>query len=278
MSLTVNTNMASLVAQRSLFGAGGTLANSMQRLSTGMRINSAADDAAGLGLSKKLSVQVSASDMAKNNVQTGINMVQTAESDLGMMQNNLQRMRDLAVQAANGVYSLNERKMISAEYTQLSTENDRIAKSSAFSDQSLLNAAITIDLQVGTNNVVANDRISITGVFKDFQGGQSLQPAAAAGISTVALAQPAIDAMSTAISTISSTRAAMGAIINRLQGSITRIDTRKENMTAARSVIEDTDVAKESAAMTKSSILKQSAVAMLTQANQQPQLALSLLR
>lgn len=278
MSLTVNTNMASLVAQRSLFGASKGLDTSMQRLSTGLRINTAADDAAGLGLAEKLKGQVSASDIAKANAQTGINMIQTAEADLSIIQENLQRMRDLATQASNGVYSTNERNMISAEYGNLGVEIDRIAKSSTFSEIKLLSGFTAVDLQVGTNNT-ADDRINLpVTLFKTFTGTTNGMPGTSATLASAAAAQTAITSMATAISTISTTRAGMGAMINRLQGTITRIDTRKENMLSSLSVIMDADVAKEAAEMTKGQILKQTAVSMLQQAGQQPQLALSLLR
>ena len=279
MSLTVNTNMAAMVAQRSLFTANTDLSTSMQRLSTGLRINSAGDDAAGLSLSKKLSSQISAADMAKTNAQTSINMIQTAESDLSVIQDNLQRMRDLSVQAANGVYSTSERKMLSAEYNTRAAEIDRIAQSSSFSDRKLLDGSFTsMALQVGTNNS-ANDQISLTTTtFRNFKAGNNGMPALTAAITTLALAQAAITAMDTAISSISNSRGAMGAMINRLQGSITRIDTRKENMTAANSVIVDADIAKESASLTKQQVLKQTAISMLQQANQSPQMALTLLR
>ena len=279
MSLTVNTNMSAMIAQRSLFGANSEVSTSMQRLSTGLRINSAGDDAAGLSLSKKLSSQISAADMAKTNAQTSINMIQTAESDLSVIQDNLQRMRDLSVQAANGVYSTSERKMLSAEYNTRAAEIDRIAQSSSFSDRKLLDGSFTsMAIQVGTNNS-ANDQISLsTTTFRNFKAGNNGMPALAAAITTLALAQAAITAMDTAISAISNSRGAMGAVINRLQGSITRIDTRKENMTAANSIISDADIAKESADLTKNQVLKQAAISMLQQANQAPQAALTLLR
>ena len=280
MSLVVNTNMGAQIAQRNLFNAGNSLSTSMQRLSSGLKINSASDDAAGLSLSKKIGAQVSAADVAKSNAQTGINMIQTAESDLAVIQDNLQRMRDLSVQAANGVYSSSERRMLDTEYKNRIQEIDRIAKSSKFSSIDLLNSnptAGTINLQVGTDNS-ANDRIDISSVFKNFQLGQSSMPAATASITTATFAQAQISAMSGAISSVSSARSLMGATINRLQGAISRIDTRKENMSSALSVIKDADIAKESSELTRTQILKQAATAMLSQANQTPQLALRLLQ
>jgi flagellin len=271
--------MAALVAQRSLFNANTDLATSMQRLSTGIRINSAGDDAAGLSLSKKISVQVSAAEMAKTNAQTGINMIQTAESDLNVIQDNLQRMRDLSVQAVNGVYSTAERKMLSAEFNARAVEIDRIANSSSFSDRKLMDANIgaSLELQIGTNNT-ANDRIDIVSAFKNFTGTSNNMLGTTAYISQVSLAKTAIDNIDKAMSTVSNTRGAMGAMINRLQGSITRIDTRKENMNSAYGIITDADIAKESADLTRNQILKQTAISMLQQANQSPQSALTLLR
>jgi len=279
MSLTVNTNMAALVAQRSLFNANGALETSMHRLSSGIRINSAGDDAAGLSLSKKITVQVSAAEMAKSNAQTGINMIQTAESDLNVIQQNLQRMRDLSVQAANGVYSTAERKMLNGEFTARAVEIDRIANSSSFSDKKLMDASVgsSLELQVGTNNT-ANDRIDISTAFKNFTGTNNNMIGTAKYISQITLARQAITDIDAAMTTVSNARGAMGAMINRLQGTITRIDTRKENMNSAYGVITDADIAKESADLTKQQILKQTAISMLQQANQSPQAALTLLR
>jgi len=281
MSLVVNTNMGSQIAQRNLFNAGNTLSTTMQRLSSGLRINSAADDAAGLSLAKKLSAQVSASSVAKSNAQTGINMIQTGESDLAVIQDNLQRMRDLSVQASNGVYSSSERKMLNSEFQNRISEIDRIAKSSKFSSTNLLDGSITgsLNLQIGTDNIAGQDTIDISSIFKNFKAGQGVMPTVSnSSVSTASLATIQISAMSTAISAVSSARSLMGATINRLQGAISRIDTKKENMASSLSVIQDADVASESANLTRTQILKQAATAMLTQANQTPQLALRLLQ
>ncbi len=283
MSLVVNTNMGSQIAQRNLFNAGNTVNTTMQRLSSGLRINSASDDAAGLSLSKKISSQVTASDVAKSNAQTGINMIQTAESDLAVIQDNLQRMRDLSVQAANGVYSSSERRMLNTEFSNRLSEIDRIAKSSKFSSIDLLNATPSgLNLQVGTD-ATANDRVDISGVFGNFQvttSGSRLSSLAGASINitTAATARTMISTVSGAISAVSTARSLMGATINRLQGAISRVDTRKQNMSAALSVIQDADIAVESANLTRTQILKQAAVAMLSQANQTPQMALNLLQ
>ena len=281
MSLVVNTNMGSQIAQRHLFNAGNSLAASMQRLSSGLRINSAGDDAAGLALAKKIGAQVSASDVAKSNAQTGINMIQTAESDLAVIHDNLQRMRDLAVQSSNGVYSSSERKMLNSEFNNRLSEVDRIAKSSKFSSINLLDGTTgaQVNLQVGTDSS-SNDRIDIASVFKNFQVAAGSQMAGLNGVSitTAATALSQISSVGMAISAVSNARSSMGATINRLQGAIARIDARKENMASSLSVIQDADVAKESADLTRNQILKQAATSMLSQANQTPQLALRLLQ
>ena len=278
MSVVVNTNMKSLIAQRNLYNAGKTLNTSMNRLSSGLRINTAADDAAGAALSEKITTQVNASDVAKRNIQTGMNMIQTAEADLTVMQENLQRMRDLAVQSANGVYSTAERQTLDAEFKSRAEEINRIASSSSFSDIKLLDGTTPTDitLQIGTNNS-GDDQLNISNLFKDFRAGSNSMPATDSSITTAELARNAIDAMDTAINSISTVRADMGATLNRLEGSITRVDTRKENMASARSTIKDADIAVESANLTRSQILQQTATAMLSQANQAPSLALSLL-
>ena len=174
MSVVVNTNMKSLIAQRNLFNAGETLNTSMNRLSSGLRINTAADDAAGTALSEKITTQVNASDIAKRNIQTGMNLIQTAEADLTVMQENLQRMRDLAVQSANGVYSTAERQTLDAEFKNRAEEINRIASSSSFSDIKLLDGTTPADitLQIGTNNS-GDDQLNISNIFKNFKAGQN---------------------------------------------------------------------------------------------------------
>ena len=207
-----------------------------------------------------------------------MNLIQTAEADLTVMQENLQRMRDLAVQSANGVYSSAERQTLDAEFKNRAAEINRIASSSSFSDIKLLDGTTPADitLQIGTNNT-ADDQLDISSMFKDFKAGSSDMPGLSAAITTAATARAQITAIDTAINSISSTRAEMGATLNRLEGSITRVDTRKENMSSARSTIKDADIAVESAALTRSQILQQSAAAMLSQANQAPSLALNLI-
>jgi len=283
MAIVVNTNLSSVMVQRNIYSATTSLKQSMQRLSSGMKINSAGDDAAGLGISEKLKAHISSSDVAKLNCQTGVNMLQTAEGDLQVIQDNLQRMRDLAVQAANGVYSSSERKMLNAEYTNRMSEVDRIAKSSRFSDLNMLDGTMgSMLLQIGTDNS-ANSRVDISSAFQKISTTAiGITTTAATGmlstsISTSTKAQIAINSLDKAINDISDKRSFYGATINRLDASISRIDVRKENLTAANSVIRDTDVASETARLTRAQILQQTAGQLLKQANQSSSIALSLL-
>ncbi len=283
MAIVVNTNLSSVMVQRNLSNASTELKTSMQRLSSGMKINSAGDDAAGLGLSEKLKANISSSDVAKLNSETGINMLQTAEGDLSVIQENLQRMRDLSVQAANGVYSSSERKMLNAEYANRMQEVDRIAKSSKFSDLNMLDGSMSsMVLQVGTDNST-NSRVDISSSFaKISTTAIGITTTAATGllgtsISTATKAQISINSLDKAINDISDRRSLYGATINRLQATITRVDVRKENLTAANSVIRDTDVAAETAKLTRAQILQQASGTLLKQANQSSSMALQLL-
>jgi flagellin len=279
MSIVVNTNATSLSLQQSLSGSVSDVKSSMARLASGVRVNSAADDAASLALSKKLSAQTSSSNVAKNNANTAINMFQTMDSDLAQVQSNLQRMRDLATQAANGVYSDTERSMLDKEFGALWEENARIIKSSKFADKNLFNVTAdggdnfyfntaSADVQIGTNNK-AEDRLSF---------GSTTVGIDSPWVSSQLYGQTSIDCMDDAIKSVSSARSQIGATINRLQGSVTRTDTRKENLTNATSTIVDTDYGSETASLTKSQILEQSNVAIMQQAKQQSAMALQLLQ
>ncbi len=282
MAIVVNTNMSALMAQKNVYNATGALGKSMQKLSTGLRINTAGDDAAGLSLSEKLKSNINSSDVVKNNALTGINMLQTAEGDLAIIQENLQRMRDLAVQAANGVYSSSEREMLNTEFQTRMSEIDRIGVSSKFSDLALLDGTLTAaDLQIGTDSTI-NSRIDISTAFTRIaastigaSGSNFLEDAV---ITTAALARTAIDIVDNAMSTISLKRSNIGATVNRLNSTVTRIDVRKENLSSANSVIRDTDIASETANLTKYQILQQSSSILLKQANQSTQMALTLLQ
>ena len=277
MSIVVNTNTTSLMVQRNLSKATSSLATSMQRLSTGMKINNAGDDAAGLALSEKINGQLSSSDVCKNNAQTGLNMLSIADGDLDVINQNLQRIKDLAVQSANGVYSDEERLSMDQEVQLRLEEINRIADSSTFSDMNLLDGSIAdMVLQIGAGSDIDQNTIDISGAFQEAHVS-SLGIQADASISTVDAARTMIDAIDAAVNNISSRRSIIGASMNRLDSTIDRIDIRKENLQSTYSTIRDTDIAAESSELTKQQILQQSAATLLQQANQTPSLALTLI-
>lgn len=277
MSIVVNTNVASLMVQRNLSKATSSLQTSMQRLSTGMKINNAGDDAAGLALSEKINGQLSASDVCKNNAQTGINMLNIADGDLDIINQNLQRIKDLAVQSANGVYSDSERLSMDQEVQLRIEEINRIASSSTFSDVNLLDGTIAdMKLQIGTGSDEAQNTIDISDAFQEATA-TSLGVTAGASISTAANARAMIDLIDTAVNNISTRRSVIGASVNRLNSTVDRLDVRKENLQSTYSTIRDTDIASESTNLTKQQILQQSAATLLQQANQTPALALTLI-
>ena len=262
MSIVVNTNTTSLMVQRNLSKATSSLATSMQRLSTGMKINNAGDDAAGLALSEKINGQLSSSDVCKNNAQTGLNMLSIADGDLDVINQNLQRIKDLAVQSANGVYSDEERLSMDQEVQLRLEEINRIADDMV--------------LQIGAGSDIDQNTIDISGAFQEAHVS-SLGIQADASISTVDAARTMIDAIDEAVNNISSRRSIIGASMNRLDSTIDRIDIRKENLQSTYSTIRDTDIASESSELTKQQILQQSAATLLQQANQTPSLALTLI-
>lgn len=276
MSLFINTNVGSLQAQGNLAGTQQAQQKNYQRLSSGMRINSAADDAAGLGISESMGAQIRSYSVAERNSNNAISMAQTAEGALGQVSGILGRMRELSVQGSNGDLNTTDRSYLDTEFTQLKSEVDRISQSTQFNGQNLLSgAANTITFQVGIKNT-ASDQISV--VF----GGVDLTSLGINGSSvsgaTATNAQNAITAIDTAITAVSTQRANYGATMNRLNVTVANIQTMRTNTSAANSRIRDVDVAEETASMSRNSVLAQAGVAMLAQANQAPQMALSLLR
>ncbi len=263
MSLVINTNTASINAQRNLGLSKGTLNTSMARLSSGMRITSAKDDAAGLAISEKLRANIRGLGQAERNANDGISMIQTAEGALNEVSNMLIRQKELAVQAANGTLGADERGYLQAEYSQLDAEITRISTATEFNGTALFGA--TIDLQVGVN---AADTISFTVGTLAATGGD---------ISTAAGASTALGTIDTAIGTVSGTRGDLGAAQNRLQSTVNNLAVQRENLSAANSRIRDVDVAQESVEMTRSQILMQAGIAVLAQSNQLPAMALSLI-
>ena len=275
MSLTINTNVASLNAQRNLGQSQGALNTALQRLSSGMRINSAKDDAAGLAISDRMTSQIRGLNQAVRNANDGISLAQTAEGALQETTNLLQRMRELAVQSSNGTNTDQDRESLDAEFSQLVEEIDRIARDTEFNDQKLLDGTFSAGAGGMTFQVGA-------------QAGQTIS-VSVAGATASALqvnnldvksfdnAQAAIGAIDTAIGNIATNRGDLGAVQNRFESTIANLQNVSENVSAARSRIMDADIAQETSNLTKFNILQQAGVSILAQANQQPQLALSLL-
>jgi flagellin len=273
MSLTVNTNIASLNAQRNLVGTNRSLNISLQRLSSGLRINSAKDDAAGLALSDKMTAQIRGLNQAVRNANDGISMAQTAEGALQESTNLLQRMRELAVQAANGTYGTSERASLNDEFAQLQSEITRIATSTTFNGTAVLNGGVSgIVFQVGPD---ANQTISLAVSGTMTAGGLSVN---ALSVTTMSAAVAALSAIDTALGTIDTFRGKLGAIQSRLESTVSNLMNISENVSAARSQITDADFAAETANLTRAQILQQSGIAMLAQANYLPQAALTLLQ
>jgi flagellin len=275
MPLIINTNIASLKAQTALGASQARLQDSYTRLSSGFRINSASDDAAGLAVSENLRSQVRSFIVAERNTRNAVGMANTAEGGLSQISDIAIRMRELSVQAANGDLSSTDRGYLDTEFQLLKDEIDRLANSTDFNGTTLLGGTATsIDFQVGINTT-SNDTIAL-----DFGGisasGLGLTNANIAGSST-ANASSAIDAVDTAITAILSSRAQFGAVVNRLQIAITNAQAIRTNLEAANSAIRDVDVAEETSQLARSQVLLQAGASVLSQANQAPQLALSLL-
>ena len=280
MAISVLSNVASLNAQRNLAATQTSLAASVGRLSSGMRINSASDDAAGLGISENLKANIRSLAQAQRNANDGISMSQVAEGSMNDMQGIVSRMRELSVQSANATLGDTERGYIQTEFTQLSQEINRISSVTDFNGQKLLDGSASAGLtfQIGVQNT-SNDRLSmsITRLTTSTLGSTSLS-IASASLSTAANAQVAIGTFDRAIQQLSQARAKVGATQNRMTVTVSNLAVAQENLTAANSRIRDVDVANETANLTKSQILSQAGLAVLTQANQLPQSALSLLR
>jgi flagellin len=280
--MIINHNIAALNTHRQMGSANSAQMNSMEKLSSGMRINSAKDDAAGLSISEKMRGQIRGLEQASKNAQDGISMIQTAEGALNETHDILQRMRELAVQSANDTNTDTDRGELQKEFNQLAKETTRIAKSTEFNTHKLLDGsdANGTVFQIGAN---ATQNLTLTIGNMDATAlmvGTGTDEASTTGvnISTQISADAAITLVNTAIQTVSSERSKIGATQNRLEHTINNLNTSSENLTAAESRIRDVDMAKEMMEQTKNSILSQAAQAMLAQANQQPQAVLQLLR
>jgi len=271
MGLRVNTNVAALTSQRNLGAVTGRLQGNFARLSSGLRIATAADDAAGLGISERMRGQIRSFTVASRNAQDGVSLAQTAEGALQEVSNNLTRMRELAVQASNGTLTTADRATLDTEFQALKTEIDRVAAQTTFNGVSLLDGTTTsLDIQVGINSAetIAVGLSDTTATMLGINGSD---------VTSAANANTALSAIDSAIDTISTARGDLGAAQNRLTSAISSILNTRENLSAAESRIRDVDVAIETADLTRNSILQQAAVSVLAQANTQPQLALSLL-
>jgi flagellin len=268
--MIINHNLSSMNALRFLHFNNTALESALNHLSSGKRINTAADDAAGLAISEKMKAQVNGLDQATRNAQDGISLIQTAEGALNETHSILQRMRELAVQSANDTNTNNDRTQLQSEVTQLLSEIDRIANNTEFNTQKLLDGTFSGTFQIGANK---GQNITVT-INKMDTNGLGIN---ALDISTQANADAAIATIDTAIDTVSTQRANLGAYQNRLEHTINNLETASDNLTAAESRITDVDMAKEMAEFTKDNVIQQAAVAMLAQANQEPQLVLKLL-
>jgi flagellin len=281
MSIVVNTNVSSILVQRSLQSATSGIGKSLEKLSTGYRINKAADDAAGLTISESLKSQARGAQVAAQNAQTGINLMQTAEGDLAIIQDNLQRVRDLAVQAANGTNGSAERTAIQSEVQQRVNEIDRIASSSSFNNIQLLDGTqSSLSLQIGANAAGSLNAINIcsgTNPLENANASTLGVSGVSAAFASATTAAAYIDTVDDAIDTVSTRRSAIGSLQNRLESAITSLNIQYENMSASESRIRDVDVAQEAAVFTKNQILQQASATLLAQANQSPAIALSLI-
>ena len=274
MGLRVNTNTASINAQRNLGNVSERLAGNFRRLSTGLRIATAADDAAGLAISERLRSQVRSLDQAKRNANDGISLVQTAEGALNEVSSILTRLRELAIQSANGSVSSQDKNTLNQEFSSLVSEINRIGSSTEFNGVKLLDgSSSSVSFQVGFGTTAGIDTIAVT-----------LQAALSTSLTLNSLdigsggsTTTALTNIDTAINAVSGLRGSLGAIQNRLGSTINNLAIQVENLSAAESRIRDVDVAYETAQLTRNSILQQASISVLSQANAQPQSALSLL-
>ena len=287
MPQTINTNLVSLNAQRNLSTSQSQLATSMQRLSSGLRVNSAKDDAAGLAIAERMNTQVRGMNVAMRNANDGISMAQVGEGALGKISDMFQRMRELAVQAANGTNSNDDRTSLNEEFVQLAQEATRTLGGTQFNGRAILASTGTNVFQIGANNDSSIDRIEVdgfawtgVGAITDVVGSAVLTTGAtpAQQITDITTASDVISDIDLAINAINSQRATFGAVQNRFENVISNLMVATENQAAARSRIMDADYAAETANLSRAQILQQAGNAMVAQANQLPQQVLSLLQ
>ncbi|WP_309088955.1 flagellin Hag [Domibacillus sp.] len=271
--MIINHNNAAVNTYNKFSAANNAQAKNMEKLSSGLRINRAGDDAAGLAISEKMRGQIRGLDMATKNSQDGISLIQTAEGALNETHAILQRMRELAVQGGNDTNVTADREAIQDELNQLMSEVDRIADTTEFNTQNLLGGSFSGTLQIG-----ANDGQTINIAISDMGASALSLTTADISVGSNAAASASIQTLDAAIESVSKQRSKLGATQNRLEHTINNLSTSSENLSAAESRVRDVDMAKEMMSQTKNSILSQAAQAMLAQANQQPQNVLQLLR
>lgn len=279
----INTNITSLVAQRNLLNSQNSLSTSMERLSSGLRINSAKDDATGQAIANRMTAQINGMAQAQRNANDGISVAQTAEGALDQINDNLLRIRELSVQASNDTNSDTDRASIQEEITARVNEIDRISNSTQFNGKNILDGSIaSMDIQVGANTS-ASDTLTITLangqssalIVDDADASVDLTTGA---VTDSATAKASIDAIDNALEAVDSARSGLGSIQNRFEAVIGNLQSSEINLSSARSRIEDTDYATEVANMTRSQILQQAGTSLLAQANQTPQNVLALLQ
>ena len=275
----INTNLLSLTTQNNLNKSQSSLGTAIERLSSGLRINSAKDDAAGQAIANRMTSQIKGMTQAARNANDGISLVQTAEGNLNEINSNLQRIRELAVQAANDTNGSTDLTSVNTEITQRLSEIDRIAGGANFNGKSLLNGAVStsLSIQVGAGTS-ANDTIKIDSTALINATSGTLSSTLSTTISNNSTAQTVISAADAAIAKIDGARSNMGAIQNRFESTINNLNNSISNLSAAQSRIQDADYATEVSNMSRAQILQQAGTSVLSQANQVPQAMLSLLR
>lgn len=282
MALTINTNLASLNAQRNLTTTQNSLQTSLQRLSTGLRVNSAKDDASGAFVIEQFTADIRGLNQSVRNAQDGISLGQTAEGALSQITNNVQRIREIAVQSANA--TTGNRAGLQAEVDQLTQEISRIVATTEFNGTQLLDGSASggLAFQVGQDGA-ANNQVTVNGADLTATGSfavynASLTATGTVDVSSAAAASGALTNLDTAINTLSTTRSTFGAVQNRFEAVIANLTNYSENLSAARGRIQDADFAAETANLTRAQILQQAGVSILAQANALPQAALALLQ
>ncbi len=287
MPQTINTNLVSLNSQRNLSMSQSQLATSMQRLSSGLRVNSAKDDAAGLSIAERMHTQVRGMNVAIRNANDGISMAQVGEGALGKVGDLFQRMRELAVQSANGTNSVADRKSLNEEFVQLAQEATRTLSGTTFNGQNILSTTNAAVFQIGANNSTDIDQIAVAAFDWTTNTGLNTvlgsvliagTDVPTASITDMTGAQSAMDTIDDAITAVNSQRAAFGAAQNRFENVVSTLMVGAENQAAARSRIMDADYAAETANLSRAQILQQAGNAMVAQANQLPQQVLALLQ